>query len=137
VVPTTNHLRRWQNQGRKLRLDVLLQILVFHALPSIFRLREIEDRETKQRDALITKLPNGSNIIKSRKHLSVSLAPAVYWTLDDERNCAAGLLAQNKQISVPSYDENKGAYTVALRCERQDGLPSPLQKCRCDDLINL
>ncbi|KAJ6540045.1 hypothetical protein DFH09DRAFT_847488, partial [Mycena vulgaris] len=49
VIPTTNHLewfngvlkrkhlRRWQNGSRRLRVDVLIQILVIHVLPSIFQ----------------------------------------------------------------------------------------------------
>jgi hypothetical protein len=53
VIPTTNHLesfngvlkrkhlRRWQNGGRRIRIDVLIQVLITHILPSIFQERRL------------------------------------------------------------------------------------------------
>jgi hypothetical protein len=158
VVPTTNHLeafngvlkrkhlRRWQNRGRKLRLDILLHILIFHALPSIFRQREIEDQEMLRRNALIIKLPGGKEIIHSHKNLSVSLPPVAYWTPDDGRDQAAALLIQNRQISVPSYDEAKGAFAFScyssLAVEHDsmaqeytiDFYPNGTAACTCQDI---
>ena len=124
VVPTTNHLeafndvlkrkhlRRWHNNGHKLRLDVLVHILVFHALPSIFRQRGIEDRESQRQVALLRKLPGGNTFLQAQEASEPSTTqPVAYWTADDERNLAARTLIEHKQISVPSHDEIKNAWT--------------------------
>ncbi|KAJ7807916.1 hypothetical protein B0H14DRAFT_2306313, partial [Mycena olivaceomarginata] len=52
VIPTTNHLesfngvlkrihlKRWQNGGRRMRVDILIHALIIYILPSIFEERD-------------------------------------------------------------------------------------------------
>lgn len=126
VVPTTNHLesfnsvlkrkhlRRWQNNGRRLRLDILVQILILHALPSIFEQRSVEDLEARRWEILIRGIPGGSDIM-SRSGDSGKSAPAfvpvAYWTDDEERDRGAAGLVANRQVGIPTFDPEHHTYT--------------------------
>lgn len=78
VLPTTNHLesfngvlkrkhlRRWQRGGRRLRVDVLLHIIVFSILPSIFEACKLDADEATRIDAQIRSLPGGAELLLAR-----------------------------------------------------------------------
>lgn len=78
ILPTTNHLeafngvlkrkhlRRGQHGGHRLRVDVLVHLLIVHALPSIFQQREVEDLELQRRETQLRKLPGGAAVLQGR-----------------------------------------------------------------------
>lgn len=94
VLPTTNHLesfngvlkrrhlRRWQRGGRRLRLDILVNVLVSEILPSIF---------------------------EQRGH--VTLPTVAYFTPDPARDLSARQLLDNKQISIPTHSPGGFEFT--------------------------
>jgi hypothetical protein len=79
VIPTTNHLesfnrvlkrihlRRWQNGGRRLRVDVLIHALVVYILPSIFKERRLINEQANRIAALVRLLPGGTALLEKRK----------------------------------------------------------------------
>lgn len=125
VVPTTNHLesfngvlkrkhlRRWQNNGRRLRLDILVQVLVLCALPSIFEQRSLEDLESRRWETLLHGLPGGSAIVNSTRQVRSDepFVPLAYWSNDDERDRGAASLVAHNQISVPVINLDGRSYT--------------------------
>ncbi|KAI0699012.1 hypothetical protein BC835DRAFT_1405247 [Cytidiella melzeri] len=123
IVPTTNHLesfngvlkrkhlRRWQNSGRRLRIDILVHILILYALPSIFQQRAVEDMETHRRNTMLKQLPGGSAIMDVHRRTSVPFTPIAYWAVDEERDLGAVSLVTNNQISIPTLDDQSGTYT--------------------------
>lgn len=130
VLPTTNHLesfnsvlkrkhlRRWQNSGRRLRLDILVRVLILHALPSIFEQRAIEDMESHRWESLLHTVPGGSAIVNSMRKPQPAAATAVtvtpplaYWIDDEDRDRGAAALVTNGQISIPSVDLEQRTYT--------------------------
>lgn len=123
VVPTTNHLesfngvlkrkhlRRWQNNGRRLRVDVLVHVLILYALPSVFRQHAIEDLERQRRETLLRTVPGGSAILNAKGKVSTPLAPIAYWADDSLRDAGAAALVTNKQISAPNFDAQTNTYT--------------------------
>ncbi|EKM56355.1 uncharacterized protein PHACADRAFT_27236 [Phanerochaete carnosa HHB-10118-sp] len=125
VIPTTNHLEsfnnvlknrflhRHQKGGRRLRIDVLVNILVFHVLPSVFRQRRLDAQEAARREAIMRTLPGGQALIQARQFASSAapLEPLAYYVPDEAREHAAGQLVIGQQISVPSLDETSKALT--------------------------
>ncbi|GJE99092.1 SWIM zinc finger family protein [Phanerochaete sordida] len=131
VVPTTNHLesfngvlkrkhiRRHQKSHRRLRLDVLIHILVFRALPSIFKQRELEDSEAARRESMIQRLvPGGEQLIRDRAataSTSSSVEPMAYYVPDMQRDQGAVELLSANQISKhPTFD--LAARTLIFAC---------------------
>ncbi|KAJ3555948.1 hypothetical protein NM688_g2298 [Phlebia brevispora] len=125
VLPTTNHLEsfngvlkrehlsRWRKGGQRLRLDVLIHVLVNNVLPSIFRLRELENLESARCKAIIEKLPGGLALIRAREGTSKTLGPLAYLAPDDARDHAAAELVSCKQISAPSLDDTGNTLTFS------------------------
>ncbi|KAI0683350.1 hypothetical protein BC835DRAFT_1311092 [Cytidiella melzeri] len=122
IVPTTNHLesfngvlkrkhlRRWQNNGQRLRLDVLVHVLVLYALPSIFQQQCLKDSKTARQEALLRQLPGGAAIVDSRSCSLVPFVPAAYWATNNKRDLAAAELVGNHQIGAPTLDD-EGNYS--------------------------
>ncbi|KAJ7787555.1 hypothetical protein B0H14DRAFT_279459 [Mycena olivaceomarginata] len=115
VIPTTNHLesfngilkrkhlRRWQNGGRRIRVDVLIQILITHILPSIFQERRLYQEQEQRIAAQVLLLPGGANLLQNRS-TGKQIPKIAYLQPDatrDER--AAGLLAAG-QVAVPAFE---------------------------------
>jgi hypothetical protein len=113
VLPTTNHLesfngllkrkhlRRWQHGGRRLRLDVLLQLLVSRVLPSIFQQRQMEKRAQQHWEEQMRSSPGGKALLDARDKPAVVVPPIAYFQGDQDRDTAAAELLERKQISVP------------------------------------
>ncbi|KAJ7064412.1 hypothetical protein B0H15DRAFT_958619 [Mycena belliarum] len=117
VIPTTNHLesfngvlkrvhlRRWQNGGRRICMDVLIHALVIYILPSIFEQRRLDSEQRSRIAALIRLLPGGASLLEQKKCAKPS-APAVpkvaYLLRDVERDARAQELVANRQISAPA-----------------------------------
>ncbi|KAF7362702.1 hypothetical protein MVEN_00619500 [Mycena venus] len=119
VIPTTNHLesfngvlkrkhlQRWQNGNRRLRVDVLIQVLVMHIPPSIFQARRLYYEQSLRLAAQIRGLPGGHALLQQR--FSRPTIPAVaYLTPDQQRDERAASLVRHRQISAPSLlpDDN-------------------------------
>ncbi|KAI0090066.1 hypothetical protein BDY19DRAFT_1035947 [Irpex rosettiformis] len=126
ILPTTNHLEafngvlkrkhlhRYQNGGRRLRVDILVHVLILHALPSIFQQRMVEDLEIRRQETLLKTLPGGEAIVDGRKRISdapISLPPIAYWDEDDLRDHAAAELVTNNQISTPVASDSSDMFT--------------------------
>lgn len=125
VVPTTNHLEsfngvlkrrhlvRWQQGKRRLRMDVLIHVLVFNILPSIFRQRRIEDLEQARSRAKLSRVPGGEAILERQatSRQSVHVNPTAYLSPDPSRDSAAQALIANKQVSVPSISPCGNTFT--------------------------
>ncbi|KAJ6554321.1 hypothetical protein B0H19DRAFT_948613, partial [Mycena capillaripes] len=115
VIPTTNHesfngvlkqiqLRRWQNGGRRLRVDVLIHALVIYILPSIFEERRLNQEQAMRIAALIRLLPGGASLLEQKKKGKV-LPPVpkiAYLLSDPDRDERARELVVNGQISAPT-----------------------------------
>jgi hypothetical protein len=114
VIPTTNHLesfngvlkrkhlRRWQNGGRRIRVDVLIQVLVIHILPSIFQERRLY-REQEQRIAdQVRQLPGGAKLAKNQAGRQI-IPKIAYLVPDDQRTERALALLAANQIGVPDF----------------------------------
>ncbi|KAJ7087041.1 hypothetical protein C8R43DRAFT_908981 [Mycena crocata] len=125
VLPTTNHLesfngllkrkylRRWQRGGRRLRLDVLIQIIVVQVLPAVFAQRCMQAAEPDRISEWILALPGGQHLLEQRRSgqaLSV-LTPVAYFVPDASRDAAALQLLQNNQISTPTFDAGTFSFT--------------------------
>ncbi|KAJ6556909.1 hypothetical protein B0H10DRAFT_1630460, partial [Mycena sp. CBHHK59/15] len=123
VIPTTNHLesfngvlkrihlRRWQNGGRRLRVDVLIHALMIYILPSIFKEHRLNQEQAMQIAALIRLLPGGASLLEQKK--GPKAHPPVpkigYLVLDPDRDGRARELVANGQISAPTLlPENTG-----------------------------
>lgn len=120
VLPTTNHLesfngvlkrkhlRRWQRGGRRLRVDVLINLLITKIFPSIFEQRTAERHDANIWEAQMQSLPGGEALLKSKHESKTgSAAPTVaYLYPNEKRDLAAAELISNKQINIPAVDAN-------------------------------
>ncbi|KAI0046733.1 hypothetical protein FA95DRAFT_1667971 [Auriscalpium vulgare] len=120
VLPTTNHLesfngllkrkhlRRWQRAGRRLRLDILIQLLVFKVLPAIYEQRTMENDERLRWESRIHDA-GGARLLNARSvdAMAVRATSIGYLIADDTRDRAAADILQNNQISVPELDANR------------------------------
>ncbi|KIJ34487.1 hypothetical protein M422DRAFT_263455 [Sphaerobolus stellatus SS14] len=158
VLPTTNHLesfngllkrkhlQRWQRGGRRLRIDMLLQILVLKVLPSIFEQRHLEAMEDQRWIARIQALPGGDEIIKGRTS-TVILGPVVaYLVADQQRDQAATLLLQQGCLSAPAQYP-QGIYFNCYSSLRSQHEANPIMyqvqlfywgsaSCTCSDFVH-
>ncbi|KAJ7735193.1 hypothetical protein B0H16DRAFT_1731455 [Mycena metata] len=100
VIPTTNHLesfngvlkrkhlRRWQNGGRRIRVDILIQVLIVHILPSIFQERRLyRDQELRIAEQ-VRQLPGGASLLQNRRKGLV--IPKIAYLLPDPERTARG-----------------------------------------------
>ncbi|KAJ7023953.1 hypothetical protein C8F04DRAFT_1047632 [Mycena alexandri] len=138
VIPTTNHLesfngvlkrkhlRRWQNGGRRLRVDVLIRILIIHILPSIFKERKLYREQSLRLAAQIRQLPGGQSLLQTQTKLTV---PGVaYLVADDARHQRAVDLINLRQIGMPSYlPERRGVF---FSCYSSEALEVELEPLR-------
>lgn len=124
VLPTTNHvesfnnvfkhnhLQRHQKNGRRLRVDVLVHVVISKVLPSIYKQRKLEDQEAARRAALLACLPGGENFAgKHQTSRSVFNGPVAWYEPDDTRDRGASDLVQAGQISAPDVDVENNALT--------------------------
>jgi hypothetical protein len=117
VLPTTNHLeafngllkrkhlRRFQRGGRRLRLDVLVKLIAFDILPSIFEQRRMEREEKEKVQLWMKSLPGGDRLsaVKTKPSLSRS---AVAWLFPDQkRDAEAAEILKTGQISAPTLSQ--------------------------------
>ncbi|KAF7790324.1 hypothetical protein EIP86_001278 [Pleurotus ostreatoroseus] len=121
VLPTTNHLesfngvlkrghlRRWQRGQKRLRLDVLVNILVTQIIPSIFEQRALEAVEELRWEQMVSKLPGGKELVESihSSKTSVSPLPVAYLVPDESRDNAAQDLLKNRQLGLPTVNTER------------------------------
>ncbi|KAJ7884021.1 hypothetical protein B0H13DRAFT_2343878 [Mycena leptocephala] len=115
VIPTTNHLesfngvlkrkhlRRWQHGGRRIRVDVLIQILIIHILPSIFQERRLYQNQQLPIDAQIRQLPGGASLLKDRPSGRQILPKIAYLLPDAQRDERARELLAAGQVGAPTF----------------------------------
>ncbi|KAJ6610917.1 hypothetical protein B0H10DRAFT_2224618 [Mycena sp. CBHHK59/15] len=136
VIPTTNHLesfngvlkckhlRRWQNGGRHIRVDVLIQILIIHILPSIFQEHRLYCEQALRIAAQVRRLPGGENLLKTQSSGRHIIPKIAYLLPDVQRDESARDLLTAGQIGVPAFvpDPNTLIFTCyssqALEIER-------------------
>ncbi|EIM79023.1 uncharacterized protein STEHIDRAFT_164089 [Stereum hirsutum FP-91666 SS1] len=124
VLPTTNHLEsfnnllknkhlhRWQNNSRPLRLDVLVNLLVFKVFPSIFEERKMAHQlkiawETRIRQA------GGGHLLGARR-TTLERPTIAHLEPDERRDSDAQALLEKRQVSTPVLDlETK---TITFQC---------------------
>ncbi|KAJ7163718.1 hypothetical protein C8R46DRAFT_998727 [Mycena filopes] len=161
VIPTTNHLesfnrvlkrvhlRRFQNGGRRLRLDILIHALVIYILPSIFEERRLVSEQSSRVAGLIRLLPGGALLLEQKdRSKAVPVVPKIaYLVPDADRDLRATELLENRQISTPvmlpgnvgltltcysaralSVDTNPTTYDIRLGF---NGVVS----CKCEDFL--
>ncbi|KAJ7020574.1 hypothetical protein C8F04DRAFT_1274879 [Mycena alexandri] len=100
IIPTTNHLesfngvlkrkhlRRWQNGGRRIRVDILIQVLIIHILPSIFQERRLyRDQE-----------------------LRLVIPKIAYLLPGAERTARANTMLSAGQIGVPTFEQAENSF---------------------------
>ncbi|KAJ7880819.1 hypothetical protein B0H13DRAFT_2541220, partial [Mycena leptocephala] len=137
VIPTTNHLesfngvlkrkhlRCWQNGGRRIRVDVLNQILTIHILPSIFQERRLYQKQQLRIDAQIRQLPGGANLLKNRSSGRQILPKIAYLLPDAQRDERARELLAAGQLSAPTFVPETSTFlftcysSLALEHERE------------------
>ncbi|KAJ7922111.1 hypothetical protein B0H13DRAFT_2412246 [Mycena leptocephala] len=137
VIPTTNHLesfngvlkrkhlRRWQNGGRRIRVDVLIQILIIHILPSIFQERRLYQKQQLRIDAQIRQLPGGANLLKNRSSGRQILPKIAYLLPDAQRDERTRELLAAGQLSAPTFVPETSTFlftcysSLALEHERE------------------
>ncbi|KAF7344086.1 hypothetical protein MVEN_01698300 [Mycena venus] len=162
VIPTTNHLesfnrvlkqihlRRFQNGGCRLRVDVLIHALMIFILPSIFKERSLLSEQASRIAALVRLLPGGAALLEKKKGPKpVPAVPRVAYLLPDaNRDERARDLVAHRQISVPailpadfgmtmtcyssralSIDTNPKIYTIRVGFNR-------VVTCDCLDLMD-
>ncbi|KAJ7209277.1 hypothetical protein GGX14DRAFT_632566 [Mycena pura] len=137
VIPTTNHLesfngvlkrvhlRRVQNGGRKLRVDVLLHALVMYILPSIFEERRLYNEQATRVASFIKLLPGGAALLQERDHaLPAAACPKIaYLVPDADRDKRAQELVTHRQISAPTFMPNatiRMGFNGVVSCTCQD-----------------
>ncbi|KAJ7626694.1 hypothetical protein B0H17DRAFT_963315, partial [Mycena rosella] len=132
VIPTTNHLesfngvlkrkhlRRWQNGGRRIRVDVLIQILIIHILPSIFQERRLYRDQELRIAAQVRQLPGGTSLLKNRSSGKQIIPKIAYLLPDAQRTERARALLAAGQLGVPEFlpDTN----TLVSTCYSSDAL---------------
>ncbi|KAJ6582512.1 hypothetical protein DFH09DRAFT_1360400 [Mycena vulgaris] len=155
VIPTTNHLesfkrkhlRRWQNGSRRLRVDVLIQILVIHVLPSIFQDRRFYREQSLRLAAQIRQLPGGQALLQDRlsRHQKPAIPSVAYLPRDRERDGRAATIVIQHQISTPTLLlDNSGVTFTCYSSEALDVESDPVQytitvlfngvaTCKCTD----
>ncbi|KAJ7936975.1 hypothetical protein B0H13DRAFT_2431003 [Mycena leptocephala] len=131
VIPTTNHLesfngvlkrkhlRRWQNGGRRIRVDVLIQILIIHILPSIFQERRLYQKQQLRIDAQIRQLPGGANLLKNRSSGRQILPKIAYLLTDAQRDERARELLAAGQLSAPTFVPETSTCYSSLALEHE------------------
>ncbi|EJD36416.1 hypothetical protein AURDEDRAFT_130079 [Auricularia subglabra TFB-10046 SS5] len=127
VAPTSNHLesfnrvlkhkhlRRWQNGGRRLRLDVLLMLLTTRILPSIYDQRRFLAEQQAALNAQIARLPGGQALLDARIRAAAKTAPSqpvAWYNESPTRDAAAVALLAHKQIAIDTCD----ASAITLLC---------------------
>ncbi|KAJ7218162.1 hypothetical protein C8J57DRAFT_1537513 [Mycena rebaudengoi] len=126
VIPTTNHLesfngvlkcshlRRWQNGGRRLRIDVLIHALVMYILPSIFEERRMYIEQNNRRATQIRLLPGGAALLgqQNQKILPSAIPKIAYLVPDAECDSRGRELVMNRQISTPTPMPDNAGLTL-------------------------
>ncbi|EIM88165.1 uncharacterized protein STEHIDRAFT_120371 [Stereum hirsutum FP-91666 SS1] len=99
VLPTTNHLesfnnllknkhlRRWQRNGRRVRIDVLVNILITKVLPSIFEQRNLDQIQRRAWEARLRRA--GAEHLIKRSGTASLRGPGIAWLSPDETRDAA------------------------------------------------
>ncbi|TDL28464.1 hypothetical protein BD410DRAFT_695097, partial [Rickenella mellea] len=101
------HLRRWQRGNRRLRLDVLLNLVITKVLPSIFDQRAMDRAENLRWEMRIRALRGGEALLSARNKPAIVLPSVAYLKADPTRHEAAISILNNKQISAPDWVEKK------------------------------
>ncbi|KAJ6560824.1 hypothetical protein DFH09DRAFT_1482414 [Mycena vulgaris] len=132
VIPTTNHLesfngvlkrkhlRRWQNGGRRIRVDVLIRILIIHILPSIFQERRLYQDQELRIAAQVRLLPGGANLLKNRSAGRQIIPKIAYLLPDEDRDQHAQELFDAGQVGVPDF--NLATNTFVFTCLSAEAL---------------
>ncbi|KAJ7237959.1 hypothetical protein C8J57DRAFT_1246702 [Mycena rebaudengoi] len=162
VIPTTNHLesfngilkrkhlRRWQNGGRRLRVDVLIQILIIHILPSIFQERRLYLEQDLRIAAQVRQLPGGQSLLQNRAagKQNTTVPKVAYLIPDQGRDERANLIIDHRQIGAPILlPDNSGFIFTCYSSEALEVDTNPVQytinvlfngvvKCTCPDFSN-
>ncbi|EIM87406.1 uncharacterized protein STEHIDRAFT_156377 [Stereum hirsutum FP-91666 SS1] len=119
VLPTTNHLerfngllknkhlKRWQRNNRRLRLDVLIHLLITRVLPGIFKQRTLQGKQRRGWDDLLH-AAGGAGLILRRKTASAKTSPPsiTYIIPDANRDAAATTIFAQRQIGDPKLENN-------------------------------
>ncbi|KZV93601.1 hypothetical protein EXIGLDRAFT_40943 [Exidia glandulosa HHB12029] len=109
------HLRRWQRNGRRLRIDVLVRILALKIAPSIFAKRRQEQYRRALADARLASLPGGAALLQRRRDAAQQqTVPVAFFEPDAQRDAAAAALLIHKQISTPELVSS--ADELTFRC---------------------
>lgn len=127
VLPTTNHLesfnnllknkqlRRWQRNGRRVRLDVLINILITKVLPSIFEQRSIDQMQRLAWEACLRHA--GAEHLIKRSGAASFRGPSIAWlTPDETRDAAATALFERNQIGAPELYLSEPITRLTLQC---------------------
>ncbi|KAI0711901.1 hypothetical protein C8T65DRAFT_727049, partial [Cerioporus squamosus] len=143
VVRTTNHLeafngvlkrkhiRRWQRGGRRVRVDILLHLFVFSLVPAIYQARTLEQLEEARLAAQMKAIPGGAELLAanstarghpSQQDTSTDETRYAWLAPDESRDSAAAGLVENRQISVPDFQEQ--SRTFAFDCFSSRALAS-------------
>lgn len=114
VLPTTNHLesfngllkrkhlKRFQRNGRRLRVDVLVKMLVTTVLPSIFEQRALELAEEKRWDRWLAKQSGGVALLVQRTQADTQKVTTVAWLQPNaDRDERAAKILADRQIMSP------------------------------------
>lgn len=115
VIPTTNHLesfngvlkrkhlRRWQNGGRRICVDILIQVLITQILPSIFQERRMYREQERRIAAQILQLPGGQKLLQNRS-MGRQVPKIAYLEPDVTRDQRAADLLAAGQVGVPAFE---------------------------------
>ncbi|KAF7790755.1 hypothetical protein EIP86_001712 [Pleurotus ostreatoroseus] len=121
VLPTTNHLesfngvlkrghlRRWQHGQKRLRLDVLVNILITHIILSIFEQRALEAVEELHWEEMVSKLPGGKELVESMHSSKTAISPLLvaYFIPNESQNHTAQDLLKNRQLGLPTVNTER------------------------------
>lgn len=113
-VLKNKHLRRWQRNGRRLRLDVLVSILIMKVLPSIFEQRSLEETQRLAWEVRLKR--SGAEHLIGRQGNSLRQPGTAYLVPDEFRDTAAAALFERNQIGNPEFDLSGPVVKLTFQC---------------------
>ncbi|KAH9833112.1 uncharacterized protein C8Q71DRAFT_875534 [Rhodofomes roseus] len=136
VLTTTNHLevfnrvlkrghiRQHEQNGRRLRPDVMIKLMIEVIIPAIFRQRRMEVEQNVRLREMIAQLPGGTVALGQQSPSQQGMAPKIgiaYLVLDEDRDTRAERLITEGQLSQAVLSEDD-ARTLHFECWSQRAL---------------
>ncbi|KAJ7704282.1 hypothetical protein B0H14DRAFT_3646774, partial [Mycena olivaceomarginata] len=119
VIPTTNHLESFNGVLKTIRVDILIQVLITHILPSIFQERRLYQEQEQRIATQVSLLPGGANLLRNRS-MGKQIPKIAYLQPDALRDQRAEALLAAGQVGVPEF--HQATNTLVFTCLSSEAL---------------